>query len=137
LLVQWIPAISALIALLALVTNIVITTSQRLGDNRISANSVLIALSDDGKSLRLTNGGKYPVLDVQLYVENDLVGAVGEVTPLASGESRDIELESKQVNLAASYPHAIRVTFADARGKYWSRTPLGLAARLKDEGASS
>jgi hypothetical protein len=128
----WVPAISALISLGALVTSIVLASTQRLGDNRISANSVLIWLSEDKSKIRLKNDGKYPILDVQIYVGKQLVESVEEQTPLASGEARDFEFkhDGSDVGLARSFPHGIRVTFADARGRYWSRTPLKLAERI-------
>lgn len=115
----WFPTFSAAVALLALAVNLILASGQRRGDNRVSANSVLLNTDETGARFILTNGGKSPILSVAYVVDNARVSR--EVFSLAAGASDKLTLDSG--NAAAYFPHAIEVQFTDVRGLRWSKTP--------------
>ena len=129
-LLTWAPIISATIAFTALSVNVAISTAQQMADRKISANSVLISHSENWQSIEVLNSGKYPILDLQLYVGTTRVDSVGEQTFIAPNVARKFEVSTEH-KLSAHYPHDVTAYFADARGKYWHRGALGLATRLK------
>lgn len=122
----FVPTGSAIIALAALLTNIIMTNGQRAGDNRVAANSVLINVGPGDKQFTVTNGGKGAILELQMCVDAEVLND----DPIALASSGTHTFTRTGDELAQSFfSHAVYVDFTDARGKKWRKTPNKAATR--------
>lgn len=129
---SWAPSLSALVAVVALVANVAITATQRNGDNKTAANSVLLSLGADNKSIVMTNGGKSPILDAKVTAEGITLSPkdVTKVNSIALSAGSEWTFLSTG-EIGGLYPHQILATFSDVRGRYWKREPNKPAKRTK------
>lgn len=110
---------SASIALLTLAWTLTVFALGRVGDNRISANSVIVELKDS--KVTITNFGEYPVRKLFLSVNGIAVPV--ERTNLSPKEGPLIVGLEDSADPAGSGVLQVELSYIDARGRWWIQLP--------------